>query len=138
MKFKGLFMAAFAAAFVFAGCNKTEEEAPKPELKLAEATAEVAADATTYDLTVEANCDWTATATEGVALDPSAGKGNAEVTLTFAANKAYEPVTYTVTFKAEGLADKTFTLTQAKYVPENVTELYKSSVSMGKILSKDK
>ncbi len=86
-------MAAFAAAFVFAGCNKTEEEAPKPELKLAEATAEVAADATTYELTVEANCDWTATATEGVALDPSAGKGNAEVTLTFAANEAYEPVT---------------------------------------------
>ena len=113
MKLKGLMMAALAATFVFVGCNKNEEPAPNPELKLAEATAEVAADATTYELTVEANCDWTATATEGVALDPSAGKGNAEVTLTFAANEAYEPVTYTVTFKAEGVEDQTFTLTQA-------------------------
>ena len=113
MKLKGLMMAALAATFVFVGCNKNEEPAPTPELKLAEATAEVAADATTYELTVEANCDWTATATEGVALDPSAGKGNAEVTLTFAANEAYEPVTYTVTFKAEGVEDQTFTLTQA-------------------------
>ena len=58
-----------------------------------------------------ANVAWTATPSEGVTLEPSAGEGNATVVLTFAANETLEAVTRTVTFTA-GELTKTFTLTQ--------------------------
>ena len=95
-----------------------------PELSLSKTSDKVAADATEYSFDIKANLKWTATASAGVTLTPSNGEGNATVKMTFAANTAEEDVTHTVTVKAEGLADKTFTLTQAKFVPEGVTPTY--------------
>lgn len=95
-----------------------------PELSLSKTSDKVEADATEYSLDVTANLKWTATPSEGLTLDVTSGEGNATVKMTFAANETEEDVQYTVTFKAEGLADKTFTLTQAKYVPENVEPTY--------------
>ena len=116
MKHNHLFVLALAAVMAFVGvsCEKSPVEEPEtPVLALAKTADNVAAEATSYDLAVESNCDWTATASEGVAVDPAQGKGNATVSLSFAANAAYEPVTYTVTFAAKGVESKTFTLTQA-------------------------
>ena len=95
-----------------------------PELSLSKTSDKVEADATEYSLDVKANLKWTATPSEGLTLDVNSGEGDATVKMTFAANETEEDVQYTVTFKAEGLADKTFTLTQAKYVPENVEPTY--------------
>lgn len=89
---------------------------PAPFVTVAE-SAEVAADATAYELSVEANCAWTATASEGLTVTPASGEGDAKLALAFAANEEYEAVTYTVTFAAEGLEAKTFTLTQAAADP---------------------
>ena len=115
MKHNYLFTLALAVvmAFVGVGCEKSPEETPEaPVLTLAKATDSVAAGATSYSLSVESNCDWTATASQGVAVDPASGNGDATVALSFAANTAYEPVTYTVTFAAKGVESQTFTLTQ--------------------------
>ena len=87
-----------------------EPEPETPSISFTE-TASVAADATTYSLEVTANVAWTATPSEGVTLEPSAGEGNATVVLTFAVNETLEAVTRTVTFTA-GEFTKTFTLTQ--------------------------
>lgn len=64
-------------------------------------------------------------------MTPSNGEGNATVKMTFAANTAEEDVTHTVTVKAEGLADKTFTLTQAKPVAEGTKVLLSESFANG-------
>ena len=93
-----------------ASAGGEEPEPETPSISFTE-TASVAADATTYSLEVTANVAWTATPSEGVTLEPSAGEGNATVVLTFAANETLEAVTRTVTFTA-GELTKTFTLTQ--------------------------
>lgn len=90
------------------GVYKSHRNAP--ELSFT-ATATVPADATTYSLEILSNVDWTATASEGVTLEPASGKGNATVILTFAANTLPEEVIRTVTVTSE-LGEKVFTLTQ--------------------------
>lgn len=94
----------------------TEATGFLPELSLSKTSDKVAAEVTEYTLDVKANLKWTATASTGVTLDKATAEGNATVKMTFAANTTTEDVKYTVTFKAEGLADKVFTLTQEKVV----------------------
>ena len=94
-----------------------------PELSFSKTSDKVEADATEYSFDITSNLDWTLTASEGVTLDKTSGKGNATVKMTFAANADEEVKTYTVTAKGEG-ASATFTLTQAKFVPEDVTPTY--------------
>ena len=102
-----------------------------PELSLSKTSDKVEADATEYSFDIKANLKWTATASAGVTLTPSNGEGNATVKMTFAANTAEEDVTHTVTVKAEGLADKTFTLTQSKLVAEGTKVLLSESFANG-------
>ena len=94
----------------------TEATGFLPELSLSKTSDKVAAEVTEYTLDVKANLKWTATASTGVTLDKATAEGNATVKMTFAANTTTEDVKYTVTFKAEGLADKVFTLTQEKVI----------------------
>lgn len=102
-----------------------------PELSLSKTSDKVEADATEYSFDVKANLKWTATASAGVTLTPSNGEGNATVKMTFAANTTEADITHTVTVKAEGLADKTFTLTQAKPVAEGTKVLLSESFANG-------
>lgn len=74
-------------------------------------SATVNADVATYTIEVQSNTAWTATASEGVTLDPASGNGNASVVMTFAANAGEAAITHSVTFAA-GDISKTFTLTQ--------------------------
>ena len=102
--------------------TKHEEPKPEPVLTLAANEASVAADATSYEVALTANCAWEAVATDGVTVTPATGEGDATVTLTFAANeKTTTPVTRTVTFSAgEGLT-AVLTLTQAAAEPKSIT-----------------
>lgn len=84
-----------------------------PELKFSKTSDKVEADATEYSFDITSNLDWTLTASEGVTLDKTSGKGNATVTMTFAANETDEAIVHTVTAKAEGVADKVLKITQA-------------------------
>lgn len=102
-----------------------------PELSLSKTSDKVEADATEYSFDVKANLKWTATASAGVTLTPATGGGNATVKMTFAANTTEADITHTVTFKAEGLADKTFTLTQSKPVAEGTKVLLSESFANG-------
>jgi hypothetical protein len=92
-------------------------EEPEPVLTLAVTEAEVAADATSYEVALTANVAWEATATEGVTVTPATGEGDATVALAFAANEETSPVTHTVTFTA-GELTATLTLTQAAAEPK--------------------
>ena len=74
-------------------------------------SATVNADVATYTIEVQSNTEWTATASEGVTLNPASGNGNASVVMTFAANAGEAAITHSVTFAA-GDISKTFTLTQ--------------------------
>jgi len=102
-----------------------------PELSLSKTSDKVESDATEYSFDIKANLKWTATASAGVTLTPSNGEGNATVKMTFAANTTEADITHTVTVKAEGLADKTFTLTQAKPVAEGTKVLLSESFANG-------
>lgn len=84
-----------------------------PELTLSKTSDKVEADATEYSFDITSNLEWTLTASEGVTLDKTSGKGNATVTMTFPANETDEAIVHTVTAKAEGVADKVLTVTQA-------------------------
>ena len=84
-----------------------------PELSLSKTAVEVEPTATEYTFDVTSNLKWTLTASEGLTLDKTSGEGNATVKATFAANETEEAKVYTVTAKAEGVADKTLTITQA-------------------------
>ena len=84
-----------------------------PELTLSKTSDKVEADATEYSFDITSNLDWTLTASEGVTLDKTSGKGNATVKMTFAANETDEAIVHTVTAKAEGVADKVLKITQA-------------------------
>ena len=92
-------------------------EEPEPVLTLAVTEAEVAADATSYEVALTANVAWEATATEGVTVTPATGEGDATVALAFAANEEMTAVTHTVTFTA-GELTATLTLTQAAAEPK--------------------
>lgn len=99
-----------------------------PEFAFAKASDKVEADATEYNLSITSNTKWTLTPSEGLTLDKTQGEKNATVKMTFAANTG-GAVTYTVVAKVEGLADKTFTLTQAKPITAKViyTETFAES-----------
>lgn len=75
-------------------------------------SATVNADVATYTIEVQSNTAWTATASEGVTLNPASGNGDASVVMTFAANAGETAITHSVTFAA-GDISKTFTLTQS-------------------------
>lgn len=103
--------------------TKHEEPKPEPVLTLAANEASVAADATSYEVALTANCAWTAIASEGVTVDPANGEGDAAVTLAFAANEVTSPVTHTVTFSAGEDVTAVLTLTQAAAIPVGISSI---------------
>jgi hypothetical protein len=103
--------------YVATNPNMAGGEEPEPVLTLAVTEAEVAADATSYEVALTANVAWEATATEGVTVTPATGEGDATVAIAFAANEETSPVTHTVTFTA-GELTATLTLTQAAAEPK--------------------
>jgi hypothetical protein len=92
--------------------------APYIDFEIGSATVD--AEATTYSIDFESNVAWTATASEGVTVNPASGEGDGTVVVTFAANTANDPIDHTVTFTADDYT-KTFTITQ-KGVPAEGAE----------------
>ena len=85
---------------------------PAPVLSATPATTTVAATATSVTWTITSNTDWTITPGAGVTPSTTSGNGNAEVTLSFAANESSDAATYTATVSADGCPDVTITITQ--------------------------
>ena len=85
---------------------------PRPVLSATPATTTVAAATTSVTWNITSNTDWTITPGAGVTPSTSSGNGNAEVTLSFAANEGSSAATYTATVSAEGCEDVTITITQ--------------------------
>ena len=85
---------------------------PAPVLSATPAATTVAATATSVTWTITSNTDWTITPGAGVTPSTTSGNGNAEVTLSFAANESSDAVTYTATATADGCPDVTITITQ--------------------------
>ena len=86
--------------------------AAAPVLSATPAATTVAATATSVTWTITSNTDWTIIPGTGVTPSATAGNGNAEVTLSFAANTGSEAATYTATVSATGCDDVTITITQ--------------------------
>ena len=84
-----------------------------PVLSASPAATTVAATATSVTWTITSNTDWTITPGTGVTASVTSGNGNADVTLTFAANTGSSAVTYTATASATGCDDVTITITQS-------------------------
>ena len=84
-----------------------------PVLSASPAATTVAATATSVTWTITSNTDWTITPGTGVTASATSGNGNADVTLTFAANTGSEAATYTATASATGCDDVTITITQS-------------------------
>ena len=103
--------------YVATNPNMAGGEESEPVLTLAVTEAEVAADATSYEVALTANVAWEAVATDGVTVTPASGEGDATVALSFPANEETSPVTHTVTFTAGDLT-ATLTLTQAAAEPK--------------------
>ena len=85
---------------------------PAPVLSATPATTTVAASETSVTWNITSNTDWTITPGAGVTPSTTSGNGNAEVTLSFAANESSDAVTYTATATADGCPDVTITITQ--------------------------
>ena len=85
---------------------------PAPVLSASPKTTTVAAATTSVTWNITSNTDWTITPGEGVTPSTTSGNGNAEVTLSFAANEGSSAATYTATVSAEGCEDVTITITQ--------------------------
>ena len=83
-----------------------------PVLSATPTATTVAATTTSVTWNITSNTDWTITPGEGVTPTTTSGNGNAEVTLSFAANEGTEAATYTATVSAEGCDDVTITITQ--------------------------
>ena len=83
-----------------------------PVLSATPAATTVAATATSVTWTITSNTDWTITTGAGVTASETSGNGNADVTLSFAANTGEAAVTYTATVSATGCDDVTITITQ--------------------------
>ena len=103
--------------YVLTNPNMAGGEEPEPVLTLAVTEAEVAADATSYEVALTANVAWEAVATDGVTVTPASGEGDATVALSFPANEETTAVTHTVTFSAGDLT-AVLTLTQAAAEPK--------------------
>ena len=86
---------------------------------------DVAATATSTEITVTGNVDWTAEASEGATVDPASGTGNGTITVTFPANTdAEHEKTYSVAVRttASGVNDEFIVdITQAKADASGVT-----------------
>ena len=83
-----------------------------PVLSASPAATTVAATATSVTWTITSNTDWTIATGAGVTASVTSGNGNADVTLSFAANTGSEAATYTATVSAAGCDDVTITITQ--------------------------
>lgn len=84
----------------------------RPVLNLSATKTSVEATSTSYTLNITSNLAWTVTPSNGASVNPASGNGNGAVEVTFDANSTSESKTYTITVSAEGIADKTLTITQ--------------------------
>lgn len=86
-------------------------------LSLSPESANVGCSATSAKFQINSNVDWTVVSeTSGFTVSPASGNGNGEVTVSFAANTdPAAPKVATIKVSSK-LGDKTFTLTQAKYI----------------------
>lgn len=92
-----------------------------PSFSVDKKAFEVVADATEVTVNITSNIAWTVTPGEGVEADKTAGTGKAAVKLTFAANTAETPKTYSATIAAEGFDPIVISIAQAAALPEGIS-----------------
>ena len=101
------------------------EEAAVNIFNVAPQQVNVAADATSTQITVTGNVDWTAEASDGATIDPASGTGDGTITVTFPVNTDTENTkeyTVFVRTEAEGVNDEfAVEITQAKADASGVT-----------------
>ena len=109
---------------------KFQQQGVQSFASLSEDFANVAADQTTYELHLTANCAWTVEAPEGVTASPASGNGDATITLTFPANEEPVEVEYMVQILA-GSYHLPFQLMQAAAEEQLQTTPISSVLALG-------
>lgn len=120
MKLKHLFVSLFAAAAVFAGCEKEKnEDSGLPVISIENAEIEVAKEGGAPTVTFTANRDWTAKVQEGetwLGVSAVSGKASADkqtITITVDPNDAFDRSATVTIALAGGLGSKDITVKQA-------------------------
>lgn len=120
MKLKHLFVSLFAAAAVFAGCEKEKnEDSGLPVISIENAEIEVAKEGGAPTVTFTANRDWTAKVQEGetwLGVSAASGKASADkqtITITVDPNDAFDRSATVTIALAGGLGSKDITVKQA-------------------------
>lgn len=120
MKLKHLFVSLFAAAAVFAGCEKEKnEDSGLPVISIENAEIEVAKEGGAHTVTFTANRDWTAKVQEGetwLGVSAASGKASADkqtITITVDPNDAFDRSATVTIALAGGLGSKDITVKQA-------------------------
>ena len=85
---------------------------PAPFLSASPTETSVPGKTTSVSWAITSNTSWTITPGPGVTASMTSGSGNADITLSFAANEGSGVKTYTATASATGCDDVTITITQ--------------------------
>lgn len=119
MKLKHLFVSLFAAAAVFAGCEKEKnEDSGLPVISIENAEIKVAKEGGAPTVTFTANRDWTAKVQEGetwLGVSAASGKASADkqtITITVDPNDAFDRSATVTIALAGGLGSKDITVKQ--------------------------
>ena len=107
---RAVYLAATVDVYVKVGNG--QNTTPTPALSATPASTTVSAATTSVTWSITSNTDWTITPGPGVTPSVASGSGNAEVTLSFAANESTNAATYTATVSATGCQDVSITITQ--------------------------
>lgn len=94
-----------------------EVSAPAPEFSVAISTTSAPAEASTVNVYVTGNVDWTASVTNGATLSDASGTGTKTLTVSIPANTTADQKSYVVTVQTSAEVEKKsyeFTITQAK------------------------
>lgn len=94
-----------------------EVSAPAPEFSVAISTTSAPAEASTVNVYVTGNVDWTASVTNGATLSDASGTGTKTLTVSIPANTMADQKSYVVTVQTSAEVEKKsyeFTITQAK------------------------
>lgn len=90
-----------------------EDAEERPVFTLSTTSINVEASATSVEFSIKSNLDWTISSEADVDINPESGKGDATVTVSFAANETDSPIKYVIVISTEEFGDRKVTITHA-------------------------